>query len=103
MNRKNIRKDKNEMDLLNANDRRESEMNGLSDQEQYFETRNTNNMNSYNRASTGFHKLSSSGRRDPLETTHVSIHVISSNLSSNTGILSKFNSHILFLPCRMMT
>ena len=69
------------MDLLNANDRRESEMNGLSDQEQYFETRNTNNMNSYNRASTGFHKLSSSGRRDPLETTHVSIHVISSNLA----------------------
>ena len=52
------------MDLIDVNDRRESEMNGLYEQQDWIETRNTNNMHSYNGASSGFNKLSNSGRRD---------------------------------------
>ena len=64
LNRKSIQKNKNEMDLIDANERRESEMNGLYEQEGWMETRNTNNIHSYNGASNGFNKLSNSGRRD---------------------------------------
>ena len=52
------------MDLIDAGERRESEMNGLYAQEDWIETRNTNNMHSYNGTSNGFNKLSNSGRRD---------------------------------------
>ena len=52
------------MDLIDVNVRRESDMNGLYDQDGWMETRNTNNMHSYNGASNGFNKLSNSGRRD---------------------------------------
>ena len=70
------------MDLLNANEQRESEMAGFPEQDEWMDRRSTNNLNNYNRASTSYNKLTNSGRRDPLETTHVGI--LSYTLHSET-------------------
>ena len=66
------------MDLLNANEMRESELNGVLDQDGWLETRNTYNMNTTNRASNNFLKMTSSGRRDRLS-SQVSIYKLGSN------------------------
>ena len=73
------------MDLLNANEMRESELNGVTDQDGWLETRNTYNMNATNRASNNFLKMTSSGRRDRLS-SQVSIYKLESisNLQTDT-------------------
>ena len=65
------------MDLLNANEMRESELNGVTDQDGWLETRNTYNMSATNRASNNFLKMTSSGRRDRLS-SQVSIYKLES-------------------------
>ena len=53
------------MDLLNANNRREGELSGMSDQDEWFEHKKINTRDPYHR-STNAHRLSNSGH---METT----------------------------------
>ena len=56
------------MDLLNANNRRENELSGMSDQDEWFEHKKVNTRDPYNTRSTN-HRHHHSGSAGHLETT----------------------------------
>ena len=57
------------MDLLNANGRRDNEMSGITDQEDWFEHKKGNSRDPYHRGSTNAYRLANSGSNGHLETT----------------------------------